>query len=125
MKKSLGIATLAALLFSTPGMAAYTGPVKTSAPLVTAKKAAVMKDDANVCLEGNIVGQLREEHYLFRDASGTLDVEIEEHLWNGISVGQDTPVRLYGEVEREKGSAGVEAYRIEVVKPNGPESPAN
>ncbi|ASQ90524.1 hypothetical protein CHL67_05970 [Prosthecochloris sp. GSB1] len=126
MKKSLGIATLAAVLFSMPGKAEYTGASIKAAPLiVTAKEVSKMKDDANVCLEGNIVGQLREEHYLFRDASGTIDVEIEGHLWNGVTVGQDTRIRLRGEVEREKGWTGVEAYRIEVLDPKSPSTATN
>ncbi len=117
MKRIIGIATIVGSIFSIPAMAEYTGPLKTAATTVTVKEAKTMNDDAAVSLQGNIVGQLREEHYLFRDKTGTIDVEIESYLFNGITVGQDTPVTLYGELEREKGSVGVEVYRLDVTGP--------
>ncbi|ARM31302.1 YgiW/YdeI family stress tolerance OB fold protein [Prosthecochloris sp. HL-130-GSB] len=95
--------------------AEYTGPVYTSSDISTVEVVKTMKDDVPVVLRGRVIGQLRDEHYLFHDSSGEIDIEIDRHVWLNVDdVDQDTFVTIYGEVEREKGSVSVEVYRIEV-----------
>ena len=106
------------LLFMTAATvhAEYIGPRKSFPKPITVAEAKQLNDDARLTLEGFITGHLRGDHYLFRDDTGEISVEIEDEVWKGIEIGADTNVILYGELEHEFGSLEVEVDRLEVVK---------
>lgn len=54
----------------------FSGP---SAALTTVDKVKSMSDDTWVMLQGNIEQRVGDETYTFRDASGTLTVEIDKN----------------------------------------------
>lgn len=65
-----------------------------------------MRDEQRATLEGHIVRQVRHEHYVFRDASGSIEVEIDDDEWGGLDV---TPAnRVYLEVEVDRKRNGIE-----------------
>ena len=58
-------------------------------------------DDSYVTLEGNIERQVRHEHYIFRDASGRIEVEIDNDVWRGLNVTPRDKVRLEAEIDQD------------------------
>ena len=45
--------------------------------------------------------EAHHEHYLFRDATGEILVEIDDDLFMGRTVTPQTTIRIYGEVDKE------------------------
>ena len=89
----------------------YTGPSSLSI-----SKASEVKDmpyDAEVVMEGKIERSLGNEKYLFNDGSGTITLEIDHDVWNGLEVGPEDTVIVYGEVDRKFQRLEVEVERIE------------
>jgi uncharacterized protein (TIGR00156 family) len=87
----------------------YTGPGLTP---ITVEEAKNLRDDSPVVLQGRIVRSLGDENYLFSDDTGTITVEIDNRLWRGLSVSQDDPVEITGELERDRRRIKIEASGI-------------
>lgn len=104
MPKSFLPALLAAVLLAAPAAAQFTGPGAAGASMGAAEAAAA-RPGTYVTLEGSIVSRLREDYYLFRDASGEVRVEIEPRVFAGRPVAPETRIRLVGEVDRSVGGA--------------------
>lgn len=120
-RKMGGITLLGALLAISP--VAFSQFVDGAAAEVqTVAVAKKMKDDAWVVLEGHIVKQIRGEQYLFRDASGEIEVEIDHDKWNGQAVKPDTKVRITGEIDQDLLSTELEVDRIEIIGAEGPKA---
>lgn len=90
----------------------FTGPAPT---LTTVAVAKTLRDDAWVVLEGNITRQIGHELYEFRDASGTIMVEIDDKYWVGQSATPDTRLRIEGEIDRDWNSLEVDAKSVRVL----------
>lgn len=132
MKKIAAVATILAIV-SAPVFAAsteggFSGPVSTS-PVsqvqaktggfndVNARVSGVsdidkMKDGTWVKLRGNIVERLSGDHYLFRDASGTIDVEIDHKYWNGVTASPQDKVEIQGKIDKEWNQVNVDVKQI-------------
>lgn len=115
----------AAGLFSTLTLAAgYTGPGSDAKPAAAAAQATTVKqaqsaaDDTPVVLEGVITKRIGGEHYEFKDATGSIQVEIDHDDWPaGASVSESTKVRLTGEVDHHKQKAtDIDVDRVEVLQ---------
>ncbi|UOO82156.1 NirD/YgiW/YdeI family stress tolerance protein [Uruburuella testudinis] len=79
----------------------------------TVAAAKKLADDHKVVLEGSIVKKTGHEHYEFRDASGSVTVEIDDDDWRGLSVTAADKVRIEGEVEHKRGGqVEIEVDRI-------------
>ena len=90
-------------------MGGYTGP----GPAVsTVEQAKGMRDDTHVTLRGRIVQHLGGKHYLFRDDTGTINVEIENKRWQGQTVGPDDVVEIYGEVDKDWNELEIDVDRL-------------
>ncbi|MEZ9199405.1 YgiW/YdeI family stress tolerance OB fold protein [Shewanella sp. 10N.286.54.B9] len=100
MKKVLSGSIILSAVLTMPAMAAYNGPSVTRHASIAAD-AANAKDDTPVELTGYLVQNLGDEKYLFRDASGDVEVEIDNALWREMDVSSDTKVTLIGEVDDE------------------------
>lgn len=70
-----------------------------SIQLVTVSKALTLRDDSYVQLKGRIVKALGDEKYQFRDATGTITVDIDDDLWMGKAISANTEVTIEGEVD--------------------------
>ncbi len=81
------------------GYGGFTGPQAAGANTVAGALKAW--DDTMVTLKGNILRQVAHEKYEFRDATGTIIVEIDDDEWYGVSVGPNDVVEIYGEVDAE------------------------
>jgi len=83
----------------------------------TVKQALALPDDARVVLEGKIVSEFRPEHYQFVDKNGdTIEVEIDHKDWRGVTVDENTPVRIYGEVDKDFMKTSIDVKTIEIIK---------
>lgn len=83
----------------------------------TVKQVLALPDDARVVLEGKIVSEFRPEHYQFVDKNGdTIEVEIDHKDWRGVTVDENTPVRIYGEVDKDFMKTSINVKSIEIIK---------
>ena len=86
----------------------FTGPVTVS----NTEQAKTLKDDAPVTLRGQLERHLGGDHYLFRDSTGTIQVEIDQRRWNGQSVSPQDTVEISGEVDKDWSSSTIDVKRL-------------
>lgn len=113
--KRFTLVLLLAPLFSTAVMAAgYTGPgAKTQ--VTTAAAALEAADDTPVLLQGQIVKRLHDELYEFKDASGSINVDIDDEIWPAQAVSETATVKIRGEVDRYPTRLEVDVEHLELV----------
>ncbi len=80
--------------------------------LLTVEQAKGMSDDSYVAVKGSIVQQLGDEKYLFKDATGTITVEIDHDVWMGQNIGPQDVVEIHGELDKDLFSAEIDVDRI-------------
>lgn len=59
-----------------------------------------LPDDAYVVLQGNITAKTGHEKYTFQDKSGSIQIEIDDDDWNGLTVRPGDVVVIEGEVDK-------------------------
>ncbi len=104
MSRRLTLAPIATTLslLSAGAFAQYTGPGATSA-VTTVAEARDQRDDQPVVLQGTLVAKIGHERYRFKDASGEIDVEIDDKdLPSHQAVSATTVVELHGEVDTHR-----------------------
>ncbi|SEK20680.1 TIGR00156 family protein [Kosakonia sacchari] len=99
---------------STQQSGGFTGPDSSKATVESAKS---LRDDAWVTLRGNIVERLSDNTYLFKDATGTINIEISHKRWNGVTVGPQDAVEIQGEVDKDWNSVEIDVKEIRKVTP--------
>lgn len=116
MKKlSLLMSGIAVLTGIGTVQAAFNGPG--NAPVVTVEQAKAMTDDTHVVMQGYIVQHLGGEDYMFKDATGTIRVEIDDDDWKGLDVTDKNLVEIRGEVDTHlRKPTNIEADSIRLVK---------
>ena len=85
----------------------------------TVAQAKSARDDTPCVLTGHIVRRLPSDndHYLFRDSTGEIMVDIDDELFMGNTVTPETTIRIYGEVDNEVFErTKVDVKRLEVQK---------
>lgn len=82
--------------------------------ITTSADALNAKDDTQVVLTGKIEQNLGDEKYLFRDASGTITLDIDNDEWNGQNIAPEDTVEIRGEVD--KGFTKIEVEVDSIVK---------
>lgn len=83
--------------------------------LVTVQQALAMRDDARVSLQGSIARSLGDETYMFVDATGSIEVEIDHRVWRGQQITPQDVVVISGEVDREWNHVSIDVSSV--VKP--------
>lgn len=91
----------------------FAGP---SAPRVPVDKVKSLDDDTWVTLQGNIEQRVGDDTYTFRDASGTLTVEIDHKRWNGQTITPQDKVQLEGKVDKDWNSVEVDVKNIKKIQ---------
>lgn len=133
MKKIFAMAAIVALM-SAPVFAAntqggFTGPGSTPATatqqgggftgpngsLTTVEKAKTLRDDTWVTLRGNITERISDDVYTFKDATGTVHVDIDHKRWNGVTVSPQDTVEIQGEVDKDWNSVEIDVKQINKV----------
>lgn len=131
MKKTAALLAITALV-SMPVLAAQTGGfVDPNAPtaqvqkggfygpngtVATVKQAQDMKDDAWVTMRGNIEKRIGDEDYQFRDATGTMKVEIDHKRWEGQTISPKDNVELQGKIDKDFNSVELDVKQIRKVQ---------
>lgn len=87
----------------------FSGP---SAALTTVDKVKSLSDDTWVMLQGNIEQRVGDDTYTFRDATGTLTVEIDKKRWNGQTITPKDKVQLEGKVDKDWSNVEVDVKNI-------------
>ncbi|ENB7488007.1 YgiW/YdeI family stress tolerance OB fold protein [Citrobacter koseri] len=125
MKKLAAMVAVMALC-SAPVLAAqqggFSGPTATQSQSggfvgpngsnTTVESAKSMRDDAWVTLRGNIVERISDDLYLFKDATGTVNVDIDHKRWNGVTVTPQDLVEIQGEVDKDWNSVEIDVKQI-------------
>ena len=101
-------AVVVALGLSTSALASgFTGPQQAGgfqgpglAPSSVAE-ALKLNDDTPVVLVGQIEKSLGDEKYLFKDASGSVTVEIDNEDWRGVTVTPKDTIVIQGEIDKD------------------------
>lgn len=88
------------------------GFVDANASLTTAAKVKDLKDNSWVKLRGNIVQRLSDDRYVFRDESGSVNVEIDNKRWNGLNVTPQDRVEIQGKVDKDWNDVEIEVKQI-------------
>ncbi|CAM3593728.1 MULTISPECIES: YgiW/YdeI family stress tolerance OB fold protein [Yersinia] len=102
-------------------------PVQQTAPMTggfngptgiatTVDKAKTMRDDSWMTLRGNIEQRIGSDHYLFRDATGTMTVDIDHKRWYGLTVTPKDTVELQGKIDKDWNSVELDVKQITKVK---------
>ena len=81
------------------GQQGFWGP---SVPVTVSQVVMTFPNKAPALLTGNIVQQISNDRYLFRDSSGDIVIKIKRDRWWGLSVGPNDFVEIGGELKREK-----------------------
>lgn len=108
---SLFLVTNVALAKSQGGGFSGPGP-----RLVSVEEAKTLRDDTNVTLQGYIIESLGDERYTFKDATGTIRIELEDDDWGGLKVNPQDKVEIQGEVDKGFGKLEIEVDRIRKVE---------
>ena len=81
---------------------------------ISVKQAMSATDNSMITLEGNITQQIDDDEFWFTDGTGQIKVEIARHVWNGLNVGSNDKVRIFGKLDNEMfEKAELEVLRIE------------
>ena len=113
MKKIiLGLALLWLFVYVQPALAeGFSGPGSVPARTMVSDLGN-LADDTMVALTGKIEKQIKDDEYLFNDGTGTVVVEIDRHVWQGLTVGPEDIVEIYGELDKELMSRKIDVKRI-------------
>lgn len=124
MNKLLAVSTLALMIgFAGAAHAQYqgamaprggfTGPGLSVSTVAEANK---MSDDQPVVLVGQIQQSLGDEKYLFKDASGTITIEIDDEDWRGVNVTPEDTIEISGEVDKDLFDIKVDVNTVKLKK---------
>ena len=81
---------------------------------ISVKQALKATDNSMITLEGNITQQIDDDEFWFTDGTGQIRVEIERQVWNGLNVGPNDKIRIFGKLDNEVfDRAELEVLRIE------------
>jgi uncharacterized protein (TIGR00156 family) len=96
----------------------FTGPGTSGQPImvsqtITISEAKNCPQDSWVVITGNIVSSLPGgTHFMFRDSSGEIPVEIGPKEWRGLSAAVSDIVEISGEVKKEKRQVFIKVHAI-------------
>ena len=75
-----------------------------------------MSDDTPVVLNGQIEKSLGNEKYQFKDATGTVVVEIDDEDWRGVDVRPENMVTIKGEIDKDMFTTEIDVDSVELKK---------
>ena len=116
-------AFVVALGLSTSALASgFTGPQQAGgfqgpglAPSSVAE-ALKLNDATPIELDSQIEKSLGDEKYLFKDASGTITIEIDDEDWRGVNVTPEDSIEISGEVDKDLFDIKVDVNTVKLKK---------
>lgn len=88
-------------------------------PVSKAAEVKNLPDDAVVYIQGYIVDNLGDDDYVFKDDSGTVNIEIDEDLIEGNTIVPDAVVFITATVDREGDITSLEAEEVDFLPDSG------
>ena len=64
---------------------------------------------------GNIIERVSDDLYIFKDSSGTVNVDIDHKRWNGQTITPQDLVEIQGEVDKDWNSVEIDVKQIRKV----------
>ena len=83
-----------------------------SAAVKTVADALKANDDTPVILEGQIVKQLDNDEFTFKDATGEIQIDVSKRAWNGQTITPQDTIQIRGKVDKEWGNAEVDVKQV-------------
>ena len=84
---------------------------------ITISEARMLPHDSWLMLIGNIVeAQQSGRHYMFRDSTGEIIVEIDQNVWRGLYIGTSDLVQITGELVALRGQPSFIVRVIRVIR---------
>lgn len=114
-KMLMALAAISCIALNTPASAqenagGYTGPAVVE--VVSVEQAKAMNDDVNVTLRGTIQQNAGDEIYIFTDNTGSINVEIDDDVWNGVQVNPQDIVEISGEIDKSGNQVEIDVEQI-------------
>ena len=106
---ALAVGSVAALATGPASQGGYSGP---GPAVMSVQDVLTMRDNAPVVMRGHIVQHLGKDKYLFRDASGTIRVDIGSDRWPTQAINPNNLIELHGDVDKDWNSVEVEVKRV-------------
>ncbi|SMG56808.1 YgiW/YdeI family stress tolerance OB fold protein [Cedecea sp. NFIX57] len=82
----------------------------------TVKQAKTLSDDTWVTLTGKIEQRIGGDDYIFRDATDSINVDIDHKRWNGQVVTPQDTVEIQGKVDKDWNSIEIDVKQINKLK---------
>ena len=115
VRKFLLRIALCAAAFAAGGFVPSGGATAQNQPS-SVKEALKLRNDSFVVIDGKIKSQLRHEHYRFVDQNGdSIEVEIDDDAWRGVSVDENTLVRISGEIDKDFTKTTIDVKNIKIL----------
>jgi uncharacterized protein (TIGR00156 family) len=103
------------LTLATCAVGGFEGPGATS-KVMSVTSVKDMRDDIKVVLEGYLIRQISDEHYIFKDDTGEIEVEIDDEDFRGAKVTPNTKLRISGEVDKDWDSIKIDVDYLETLE---------
>ena len=71
-----------------------------------------MRDNAYASLRGKLERHVGGDHYIFRDATGSVTVDIDQDKWAGQNISPQDTVIIHVEVDKDWNNTELEVKRI-------------
>lgn len=84
--------------------------------LTTVLNAKRTGDGTYVKLKGKIISKIGNEKYMFKDSTGTIQIEIDNDDWNGVKASPKDLVIIEGEIDKDWNEISIDVDTIELVK---------
>ena len=72
----------------------------TMTEVLTVEQVRGLADNSPVIIRGYLLRQNGENSYIFQDSTGTINLEIDDEDWGGLSVSPNEYIEVWGEVDR-------------------------
>jgi len=79
---------------------------------LTVKQALTAQDDTLVLVKGYIISSKGDEEYWFEDATGRIEIEIDDRLFTQGSIKAYMLVTIVGEIEKEWKDISIEVEQL-------------
>ncbi len=113
MKK---LCVLISLLFVSSTLLAAGFQDNSGTKVSTIAQALKMRDESFVTIQGSIVKRISSDKYLFKDATGTMTVEIDDEEWAGQDVNSKNKLELQGEIDKDFMSTKLDVDSVRIIK---------
>lgn len=113
MKKIMTLASL--MLLSATAFAGFqSGEMNNATAVNSVAQAKKAMDDTPVTLKGKIVRQIDKDEFIFKDSTGEIKIDVEDHAWQGQNITPKNSVILQGKVDKNDfGQSEIDVYSIQ------------